>query len=49
MCDLDGPSLSKENPFIGGTSDKGPKIILGEKAGISLEGFPVRFEKVAGR
>ena len=49
MCDLDGPSLCSENPFIGGPVYEEQHIFLPETPGVGLEGLPVAFETIAGK
>lgn len=40
-ADLDGPSLCKEDPYIGGPVFDGPKIIMNEEPGMGIRTVPV--------
>ena len=46
MADLDGPSLCKIDPYAGGPTYTGPKILLPENSGIGITEMPVIFATV---
>ena len=46
LCDLDGPSLCAENPYIGGPRYEESRIFLPETPGIGITGLPVRFSPI---
>ena len=47
MCDLDGPSLCKTNPYQGGPIYKGAEIYMNETPGIGIsDQIPVKFTDV---
>ncbi len=43
-ADLDGPSLCKEDPYTGGPVFEGPRILMGEEAGLGITRVPVFFD-----
>ena len=43
-ADLDGPSLCKEDPYTGGPVFEGPRILMGEEAGLCITRVPVFFD-----
>ena len=46
MADLDGPSLCKEDPYTGGPTYTGSRILLPETWGIGITDMPVQFTEV---
>lgn len=46
MADLDGPSLCKTDPYLGGPVFSGPEIRMPESFGIGITDVPVRFQPV---
>lgn len=40
-ADLDGPSLCKEDPYIGGPTFDGPRIIMNDEPGMGIREVPV--------
>ena len=46
MADLDGPSLCKTDPYLGGPEFDGPRIRMTESFGIGITQIPVAFQKI---
>ena len=46
MADLDGPSLCRTDPYVGGPEFEGPEIRMTESYGIGITGVPVSFCQV---
>ena len=46
MADLDGPSLCREDPYVGGPEYPGAKILLPETPGIGITKVPAVFTEV---
>lgn len=43
-ADLDGPSLCREDPYIGGPVFDGPKILMNEEPGMGISGVPAFYD-----